>query len=339
MWSQIDFPPSVSKQLVSGLIHSTYQVGGKGGSQGQYILQRINTHVFGDLAAIEGNIQIIGDYLERNVPDYLFVRALSGHDGRIFQTDPDDGGAVWRLQPFVSDSEVYEAVTSEELAYRAAGAFALLTKHLADCPTHTLKESIPAFHSMEKYANQLNAAIKNATPERLKAAKKCLAVLNQYDHIKQLAEQMMLRTDLFPVRIMHHDAKMSNVLFGAGTRDPLCVIDLDTMMPGKIYSDIGDLMRSSACVVSESEATEMATEVEVRRSYLSAVLEGYREVMDAHLGAEEKQYLPKAGQIMTYMQAIRFLTDYLMGDQYYSIAYATHNLDRTTQHCNMVRAM
>jgi Ser/Thr protein kinase RdoA (MazF antagonist) len=287
-----------------------------------YVLQRINTQVFQDLEAIEVNQTLAAAHLKKMAPDYYFVQAIRGTDGRMFQ---ESEGETWRLLPHIRDSVTFEQATSADQIYEAALAFGTFAGHLDSCELGAFRETIPQFHDLTKYSNELRSVLETAEPNRLQLAKKALNALNSNQEIARLATAMR-SSDQFPWRVLHHDAKMGNILLHKNTHKALCIIDLDTIMRGKIYSDIGDLIRSSVSIADDKSTDVHA--FEVRPHNLQAALEGYREAMHKYLTIDEKEYLPKAGHIMLYMQAVRFLADFLRGDTYYKTEYGLQNLDR-----------
>jgi Ser/Thr protein kinase RdoA (MazF antagonist) len=324
--------PSANAPLGSGLIHSTLLLG-DATRETAYVLQQINTHVFRDLAAIAQNQAQAAAHLAQNAPEYYFMAALRGTDGQIFQ---EVDGNWWRLLPYVRESVAFEQATNADQIYEAALAFGLFARHLEGCDVGAFRPTIPEFHDLRKYNRELLHAFENASTQRIALAKNALTKLETHERIKQLAEAIQTAPQ-FPLRVLHHDAKMGNILFHQVTHKPLCVIDLDTIMAGKIYSDIGDLIRSSVSTAPEHPREFLHQEV--NHQYLKAALEGYRETMHSVLTREEKEYLPKAGHIMLYMQAVRFLADYLRGDTYYKTEYDLHNLDRAEGQLEVLRAL
>ncbi len=315
-------PPSANTPLGSGLIHRTLL-----SDDSQYVWQEMNTVVFPDLQAIEQNILAIEQHKNSMHPNYQLVLPLHQAEGRIFRKYH---GGWWRVMPYVPESVAHVVATDTDQAYTAAKAFGGYAKMLTDAPVSAFRETIREFHNLEKYAMQLERAIKVAQPEPLKKASVCIDQLNKYSHLRSEAKALS-SSSAFPLRVLHHDAKLSNLLVHKSTGTPISVIDLDTTMPGKIYSDIGDLIRSCAC--AQSEETQQP---EARPAYILAALEGYREAMFDQLTEAERNYLPKAGAYLTYMQAIRFLSDYLVGNRYYKVDHPEQNLNRAKGQCYLL---
>jgi Ser/Thr protein kinase RdoA (MazF antagonist) len=315
----------------AGLINETLILTAAGAEK--YILQRINTHVFKSPQAIAQNISIAAQHLKAYHPDYLFVAPIQSLNGAdLVQM----GAEWWRLTPYISDTICVQVASNADQAYEAAQQFGRLTANLADCAQGGFQQTIPHFHEIGVYRAQLQAAVAQAKPERIKRAQKALASVNQSDKIGKIMAEMD-KSAHFKQRMMHHDAKLGNVLLLKETEKGVCVIDLDTLMPGKIYSDLGDLIRSSVCACNEDEAE--LDMIEVRKSYLQAAIEGYRTEMHDQLTSDERKYLEQTGQGMVYMQAIRFLADYLRGDTYYKVRDEWHNLQRAENQLEVLRQL
>jgi Ser/Thr protein kinase RdoA (MazF antagonist) len=303
----------------SGLINNTWKVVN---DHHEYILQRINQHVFHVPEDISENIRLMGDYLSQRHPGYLFTlpeKTITGED--LFH---DEEHGYFRLFPFIKRSHTIDVVQNAEQAYIAASEFGKFTCLLSGFPVDELKITIPDFHNISlRYAHFLQS-LRNGRPERIAQAQDAIQYLLSQDEIVRKFEEIRTSPE-FRIRVIHHDTKISNVLFDEQDRG-LCVIDLDTVMPGYFISDVGDMMRTYLCPVSEEE-TDL-TKIEIREEFYTAIVDGYSEQMKNELTGTEKQYFMYAGQFMIYMQAIRFLTDYLNGDIYYGSKYPEHNLMR-----------
>ncbi len=307
------------KPFGSGLINHTWRVKYEGGD---YILQRINDNVFKKPFDIASNINLLATYLKEHHPEYLFVAAVKTLSGDDMFYLPEEG--YFRMFPFVPDSHSKDVLETPEQAYQAAAQFGRFTKLLDGVAVDRLKISIPDFHNLSlRYAQFLNA-LENGNPERIKETKALsdellnqAQIVKEYEHIKSDAA--------FKQRVTHHDTKISNVLFDSAGKG-LCVIDLDTVMPGFFISDVGDMMRTYLSPVSEEEAD--FSKIEIRDAFYEAILKGYFEEMKEVLSPAEQEHFFYAGTFMIYMQAIRFLTDYLNDDVYYGAKYPAHNLVR-----------
>lgn len=303
----------------TGLINNTWKVVGVGKD---YILQRVNQNVFKRPQDIDWNIRLMGDHIQKNHPEYFFVSPVATKSGETVYLKENYGW--FRLFPFVDNSFTFAVVESPDLAYEAAFQFGKFTNVLSGLEATRLKITIPDFHNLTLRFRQFNEAIVNGDASRIKES-------NQL--IKQLAGHAGIVEDFqkktanaaFKIRVTHHDTKISNVLFNQHNKG-ICVIDLDTVMPGYFFSDVGDMMRTYLCPVSEEEKD--FSKIHVRKEVFDAVIKGYRDAMAGELTGEELHSFLFAGKFMIYMQALRFLTDYLNNDVYYGSRYPGHNFVR-----------
>jgi Ser/Thr protein kinase RdoA (MazF antagonist) len=306
--------------IASGLINATWRVDA---GPRTYILQRLNTHVFKRPETVAANIRAAAAYLRQAFPDYLFPAPLPAVDGADLYHATD--GHCYRLLPFVEDARTLETVATPEQAYAAARAFAGLTRRLAGLDASTLDETLPGFHDLAARFERFAASIEPAEPRRRAEAQelidKLLALRPLVDRYRALLLAPGVRR-----RIMHFDTKISNVLFDASGQRARCVIDLDTLMPGYFFDDVGDMVRTYVSPANEEE-TDLG-KVEVRPAFLHAIEAGYLDELGDELSATERANFRFAGELLTYMQALRFLTDYLQGDVYYGSRYPGHNLSR-----------
>lgn len=314
----------------SGLINSTWKVSHKGSS---YILQRINHLVFKKPELIAQNIDTIGSYLQQYHPGYFFVQPVRTTDQQNMVIT--DTGEYFRLQPFVTGSCSYDVVNNEELAYEAARQFGRFTKLLSGLDCSQIQVTLPDFHNLTLRYQQFEQAIREGNQHRVAEAMDLIRALKRYSFLTDIFSSIQ-QNPAFKLRVMHHDTKISNVLFDNDQKG-LCVIDLDTMMPGYFISDFGDMMRTYLSPASEEE-TDLS-KVSVRPSYFTAIVNGYLSEMEEELSKEEKQHLVYAGQFMVYMQAIRFLADYLNNDVYYGAKYEQHNLLRARNQLTLLNAI
>jgi Ser/Thr protein kinase RdoA (MazF antagonist) len=303
----------------SGLINNTWKVIAPGR---EYILQRVNHAVFKEPENIANNISLIGEFLRKNHPEYTFVSPVpaSNGDEMIYLK----GEGYFRLFPFVAGSHSKDVVETPEQAYEAATQFGRFTRLLHGIDIKKLKLTIPCFHDLTLRYQQFLRALEKGNKERIKESEALIrslvaqaGIVTEYGNIIANPE--------FKLRVTHHDTKISNVLFNKDGKG-LCVIDLDTVMPGYFISDVGDMMRTYLSPVSEEE-TELE-KIEVRDDFYKAIVEGYYNEMKEELTETEKKYFFYAGTFMIYMQALRFLTDYLNDDIYYGAKYPRHNLMR-----------
>ena len=314
-------PPQdcLTEKLDSGLINRTWKVTA---GQEEYVLQRVNNQVFKSPQDISDNIQKIGRFLSTHSPGYLFISPIATLSGEYLVQD--GAGEFFRLTPFVRDSRTIDTVRTREEAYEAARQFGRFTSLLSGFDTQALHYTLPDFHNLALRFEQFEQAYKQADQERLTKASRSIEDAFRHQGLVSTYQSVKTNSDI-PLRVIHHDTKISNVLFdGAGKG--LCVIDLDTVMPGYFISDLGDMMRTYLSPVSEEE--QDLSKIIIREDYFEAVIEGYFTEMAKELTAAEKDLCLYAGKFMIYMQAIRFLTDFLNGDTYYSTTYPKQNLVR-----------
>lgn len=301
----------------TGLINHTWVVT-EHNSRKRYIFQRVNDSVFKKPEDIAHNIKVVNRYLKDNYPDYLFEAPILTKKGKqILKTEE----GYFRLFRFVPGSHTIDVVESLPQAFEAARQFGLLTANLDGFDTSTLKFTLPDFHNLPLRFKQFQNAVIYGNQERIKKTAKEIRFLFDNRAIAEKADRLVQ----LPVRVIHHDTKISNVLFN-DNNEGLCVIDLDTLMPGRFVSDLGDMMRTYLSPVSEEEAD--FDKVDVRADFFKAILEGYLSAMKPILTSTEKEFLIYSGQFMIYMQALRFITDYLNDDAYYGARYEDHNFFR-----------
>ena len=314
------------KPLTSGLINQTYLVK-TAGDAADYILQCINHNIFQDVEMLQHNIECVTNHIRQkleaaNVEDInrKVLRFVQTADGKTYYFD---GERYWRMCEFIANSLTLDAVTPES-SYLVGLKFGEFESMLADIPEE-LGETIPDFHNMEFRMKQLDEAVAANAAGRMEKVQQLV------DGIKKDAEEMcqaerLYREGKLPKRICHCDTKVSNMLFDK-EGNVLCVIDLDTVMPSFIFSDFGDFLRSAANTGAEDEKD--LAKVTFNLEIFKAFAKGYIESAKSFLTPLEIELLPYAVKLFPYMQAVRFLADYINGDTYYQIKYAEHNYDRT----------
>jgi Ser/Thr protein kinase RdoA (MazF antagonist) len=303
----------------SGLINHTWKIGTNGNT---FILQRINHHVFNNPEAIAHNLRVTGKYLAEHYPDYLFILPVKSTAGRDFFWDKENG--YFRLMPFVENSHTIDVVMDLQLAFEAAKQFGKFARLLSDFKPGLLKITLPDFHNLSLRYQQFEEALINGNKTRIRQSEQLIAAIIANKYIADVFEDIK-RNKEFKLRVTHHDTKISNVLFNENNKG-ICVIDLDTLMPGYFISDAGDMLRTYLSPVSEEEKD--FSKIEIRDDYFLAITKGYLGELKDKLSEQEIQHFVYAGKFMTYMQAIRFLTDYINNDTYYGSKYEGHNLVR-----------
>lgn len=313
----------------SGNINDTFLVRTETGCP-DYVLQRINNAVFKDVELLQTNIEAVTVHIRlklesAGVPDIdrkvLTLIPLKGAANTWTCVD----GKYWRMTLLIADATTPDEVTPES-SYDAGLAFGRFESMLTDLPQQ-LGESIPDFHNMELRSRQLREAVETDAAGRMSdpEVRELVAFLQSNDEEMCKAERLY-REGLLPKRICHCDTKVNNMLFDKDGRF-LCVIDLDTMMPGFVFSDFGDFMRTAASSLIEDDPD--FEHVEFRMDIFKSFAKGYLESAGCFLTDIERDNLPYAALRFAHMQAVRFLADYINGDTYYKIAYPTHNLVRT----------
>ncbi|MBX3253516.1 MAG: aminoglycoside phosphotransferase family protein [Chitinophagaceae bacterium] len=316
----------------SGLINNTWKINRKDNDIA-YILQRINHHVFKSPENIAYNIRLIGNYLADKHPDYLFVRTMNTRSGNDLHFIEGEG--YFRLVPFVKDSHTVDVVQTPSQAYEAARQFGRFTFLLKDFPVEKLRITIPDFHNLPLRYNQFLQAVETGNATRIEESADEIRWLKEQEHIVKSFDGMK-QNPAFKPRVTHHDTKISNVLFNSNDRG-LCVIDLDTVMPGYFISDVGDMMRTCLSPVSEEEKD--FSKIQVRNDYYKAIVEGYTAGMENELSDAERKSFFDAGCYLIYMQALRFLADYLNNDAYYGSKYPGHNYMRACNQIELLKKM
>ncbi|MCU0388417.1 MAG: aminoglycoside phosphotransferase family protein [Chitinophagaceae bacterium] len=307
----------------SGLINHTWLLSATDHPE-KFIFQRINEAVFKHPEYIAENIASIGRFLQLHHPDYYFIQPLSTKNGKFLIRDND--GGYYRLIPFARGSHTIDSVTGTDLAYEAAKQFGRFSACLKDFPVDTLRITLPDFHNLGFRVQQYLQALNLADNDTLKLCRKEINELQTYAAIESTWEKIASGTTI-PKRVIHHDTKISNCLFDRQHKG-MAVIDLDTVMPGYYISDVGDMCRSYLCPLNE-ESTDYEN-ICIRFEYFEALAEGYLSEMGAILTQNELDLFVYSGQFLIYMQALRFLGDFLRGNPYYPVQHPLHNLDRTT---------
>lgn len=313
--------------LQQGLINRTWKLSN---AHGNFIVQRINDQVFKSPHDVAHNIASIGKYLSAHFPQYIFTMPISAADGNSMYTTTDN--SFYRAFHYIDGSHSYNSVQTAAQAYEAAAQFAGFTARLSRFDVSDLRITIPSFHNLSLRYEQFLSALSHGNPERIRQAAEWIQKLKQYAYINE-QYLAITKNPEFKIRVTHHDTKISNVLFDPCNKG-LCVIDLDTVMPGYFISDVGDMMRTYLCPVTEEEKD--LGKISVRKDVYHAIVNGYLSQMDKELSRTEKQHFFYAGCFMIYMQALRFATDFLNNDIYYGAQYPNHNLVRAANQCTLL---
>jgi len=315
------------EEIKSGLINATYRV--KVGIK-NYILQRLNIDVFANPELIQNNLDLLESYLTNHNSNYKLITPLPNKLGEKLTLDSN--GNCYRIFEFIEDSKTINVVDNPHQAYEAAYQFGSFTAQFKDIEIRGIVPSIPDFHNLSLRFDQFKNAIIKGDPNRIKQSEKEIQILLNYNFIVNIYNSM-INSDNFKIRIMHHDAKISNVLFGPNDNG-LHVIDLDTVMAGHIFSDWGDMMRTYISPASE-EVFDLE-QIIIRPEFIEAIREGYLNAMKNNLTQAESISLIDSGLIIIYMQALRFMTDHLLNDVYYGAKYVGHNYHRSRNQIHLL---
>lgn len=320
--------PALDIQLFgNGLIHKTYILSKE--NIPSFILQQVNTNVFKWPGAIENNLQLLKGYLDESNVELLLPLPLQNLTGALHTYVNND---VFRLIKYVEGSHAIDTCLQPEQAYEAAFQFGQFTSSFAGLDVSHIKATIPDFHNLTFRWKQFEQALVNGNPSRIQFAKKEIQTI--FDNKSILTKYVQIcSSDQFKQRVTHHDTKISNVLFDQKGKG-ICVIDLDTVMGGLHISDLGDMFRTYLSPGNEEE-TDLE-KVFVRSSFYNAIVDGYLEKMSDQMTEDEKAMIPFAGEFLIYMQALRFLTDFLNDDIYYGISYEMNNFNRTTNQLHLL---
>ncbi|MDR2102349.1 MAG: aminoglycoside phosphotransferase family protein [Treponema sp.] len=326
----------------SGHINDTFvSRWNQAGIRVRYLHQRINSRIFLHPDQVMENIQRVTSHIEAKLqaagtPDRSrrTMTVVPGWDGRPWVRDGE--GGWWRTYLFIEATHAKEfAVTAEEAAFlgKSVGNF---QKQLADIPPPRLYETIPDFHNMESRYRRFYDALGKDVLNRVQNVKTEIVFMEENEERGCLLVRA-LREGRLPERICHNDTKMNNILIDNESGEALCLADLDTVMPGTVLFDLGDLIRSVTAGAAEDE--QDLSRVHFDLAFFRAILEGYLSEASEFLVHGEKKLLTEAGRAMTQIMALRFLTDYLEGDHYYHIARKDHNLDRCRNQLALIKSM
>ena len=329
--------------LGSGLINDTYLVRTQEEGKADYVLQRINHDIFTDVEMLQHNIEVVTNHLRRKLEGRGISDPQAGHlrtaDRHVLRLIPTvngktwyfDGSNYWRMSLFIADTVTENEVTPKS-SYDCGLAFGDFQAQLSDLQ-EPLGETIPNFHNMEYRLAQLSQASDSNISGRLKQVAPELAAIQESAGEMCLAERLY-RKGILPKRICHCDTKVNNMLFDREGK-VICIVDLDTVMPAFIFSDYGDFLRTAASTLPED--SPQIDDIDFRWDIFEAFTNGYLDATASFLTPVERMHLPFAVALFPFMQATRFLTDYLNGDSYYKTSYSEHNLIRARNQLRLFR--
>lgn len=321
-----------------GLINSSYVVNTD--SKKRYVLQRINTELFKDVDGLMNNIVLVTEFLKEK------IRARGGDENRetlsVVRTKDnqayylDENNQAWRIYPFIEGTVSFSTTETEEQFYKTGLAFGKFQETLDDFDASQLVEVIEKFHDTRHRYQQFLDAIENDPVDRVKN------VVEEIEFVKSRKADAyrlydMLDAGELPLRVTHNDTKLNNILMDEETLEGICIVDLDTIMPGLLLFDFGDSIRSGANHVSEDEKdlSKVQFDLDLFKAYTRGFLEGSKSI----LTQAELENLAWGARVITLEQGIRFLTDYINGDTYYPVTHETHNLERAKVQMKLVQEM
>ena len=327
-----------SSQLFDGHINNTYVFDfDNGGEINRYLVQELNTYVFKQPEALMGNVVSVTEYIRKKVIEQggdvkrECLQVFPAKDGKPYYID--DEGKFWRCYNFITDAHSYPCVDSAETFCNAAKAFGKFQKILADYPSETLVETIPNFHNtVSRFADFKKAVADNISGRADRVKDEIEFVLAREKDCSVLLD--LLEAGKLPLRVTHNDTKLNNVLFDNATNKDICVVDLDTVMPGLSLYDFGDSIRFGANTAAEDEKD--VAKVTLSLEYFKAYTYGYLSEAGESLTKEEIDQLAFSGKLLTFECGMRFLADFINGDVYFKTEYPEHNLVRARTQLELV---
>jgi len=325
----------------SGHINDTYAaVFDQAGSPMRYLFQRVNHNVFKDPAGLMANVERVTAHIRRKLEaagaDHISRRVLTlvpTHDGKRWYADAE--GNHWRCYLFIERAKSYDQVETPRQAFEAARAFGEFQKQLADLPAPRLRDTIPNFHHSRSRFDALRQAIQADACNRANGVKADIAFALRHEPLVDVLLGLQAKGQL-PERVTHNDCKLNNVMLDDATGEGTCVIDLDTVMPGLALYDFGDMCRTATCPTAEDEGD--LSKVELRMEMFEALVRGYLASAGGFLNPVEKGHLVFCASLITFEIGIRFLADYLAGDQYFKVHRPGQSADRARVQFKMVES-
>lgn len=327
-----DFPGEYTGYycIHNGHINNTYVLEfDHDGEYKAYLLQQINTYVFTDPDKLMENVVGVTEYLHNIIvenggdPERETLNVIKTKDAMPYFVSKDN--RYWRCYNFITDAYTCQAIENPIVFYNSAVAFGNFQRLLADYPADSLHETIPNFHNTVSRYNDLMEAVKKNAAGRLDSVQKEVKFAQEHEGDTHVVVDLIAEGKL-PMRVTHNDTKLNNIMFDNNTDKGICVIDLDTVMPGSSLYDFGDSIRFGANHAAEDEKDLSLVYLDL--NLFEQYCRGYLESAGKSLTETEIEYLPFSAKLMTFECGMRFLEDYLNGDTYFKIAYTEHNLDR-----------
>ncbi len=326
----------------SGHINDTFLVAlrREDGSDGRVLLQRMNSSIFTQPVELMENILNVTSYLREAIiknggnPERETLNVINTKDGKPYFVDSE--GQYWRCYIFIEDARSYDKVETPEDFYQSALAFGNFQRLLANYPAETLHETIVGFHDTKARFEVFKKAIADDVCGRAASVKDEIDFYLAREDVANVFGDMLAKGEV-PLRVTHNDTKLNNVMLDDATRKGICVIDLDTVMPGLAMNDFGDSIRFGASTAAEDEKDldKVWCDMDLFDIYAKGFIEG----CGGKLTEKEIEMLPMGAKVMTYECGMRFLTDYLQGDTYFKVHREGHNLDRCRTHIKLIQDM
>jgi Ser/Thr protein kinase RdoA (MazF antagonist) len=318
----------------SGLVNRTFLLKDRVDGD-HWMLQQVNTAVFKRPELIAFNNYLAAEHLRSHHPGYRFMRGRRTADGKDLFQHPDPELGVWRVFPYFTNTVSYDQAVTPAQAFTAAQQFGRLTRKLDGVYVGAFQVIIPGFHDTAERFSLFQASIGTATPDRREQAHGSIDFFLSRAHIVEEFNAAMADPDV-RTRITHNDTKLNNVLFDKDSGEAVCVVDLDTLMPGKAIFDLGDMIRTFISTASEDDPDPAHTRIDA--DVFEQLVRGWNSEMAPLLSNSEKALLYWSGQLLMFEQGIRFLTDFLQGDVYYRTTRPGHNLDRAMNQMFLLKA-
>lgn len=326
------------KPFGNGLINKSYVA--ESTNSKRYLLQNLNIDLFQNFEGLMNNIDLVTTYLKEKIekeggdPDRETLTLIKTLDNKLFHKDKE--GQVWRLYSFIENTVCYNKAKSADQFYKTGLAFGHFQAQLNDFDATKLSEVLEKFHDTRFRYAQFLEAVENDLAGRVKDVRPEIDFIKSRKEDAYLLYDMLDKGDL-PLRVTHNDTKLSNILLDKDSLEGICIVDLDTIMPGILLFDFGDSIRSGANTAEEDEKdlSKVGFDIDLFEAYTKGFLKRAKHIMTD----KEIEYLAWGARVITFEQAIRFFTDYLNGDTYYAVSHDTHNLERTRNQMKLVLDM
>lgn len=326
---KINGTPKNIYEIKSGHINNTYAIECyEGENVIKYILQEININVFKKPDELTANINNVCNYLYNEIksegldPSRRTLKLFPTiNNNLVYKTN----NSVWRVYNYITNATAYQSADKPNLLYQAAKGFGVFQRRLSNYPADTLYETIPYFHDTVHRYEDFLCAVKNDVAKRVDTCKDLINEVKSFSHYSNIIVDG-LKDNSIPLRVTHNDTKLNNIMIDDDTLEGICVIDLDTVMPGSLLYDFGDSIRFAANNGFEDDPN--LDNVYLRLDLFDEYTKGFIEGLDGHITEKELDLLPVSALILTYELVLRFLGDYLNGDTYFKTGYEEHNLIR-----------